>query len=200
MNPQSDAPKSNFCGDTGDDLAGYLREVEDRCKARGCNLTPIRKEVLALLYQHPNGLKAYDLLNQIKAERTNATPPTVYRALDFLIEQGLAHKIGRMNLFVACRHASHQLPSLFVVCVKCGQIAEIEATGAMKELTRLLGSAGYRLDAPEVEISAICPACAAAGWLFWSMTSAARTREICLSPRKKPPPRRLTSWRCTAAA
>ena len=163
MNPQSDAPKSNCCGDTGDDLAGYLHEVEDRCRARGGNLTPIRKEVLALLYQNPNGLKAYDLLNQIKSARANATPPTVYRALDFLIDHGLAHKIGRMNLFVACRHASHQLPSLFVVCVKCGCIAELEAPVAMSDLTRLLGEKGYRLDSPEVEISAICPACAKTG-------------------------------------
>lgn len=70
--------------------------------------------MLERLYRSPPGVQAHDLLAQIKEARPGTSPPTAYRALDFVITQGLAHKIGRMNLFVACRHASHQIPSQFL--------------------------------------------------------------------------------------
>jgi Fur family zinc uptake transcriptional regulator len=84
--------------------------------------------------------KAYDLLARIKEARPGASPPTVYRALDFLIEQGLAHKIGRMNLFVACRHASHQIPSLFLVCPKCSGVTELQEQSVMSALSSSLAA------------------------------------------------------------
>ena len=133
--------------------------AEATCRARGTSLTPIRREVLELLYRSPTGVKAYDLLAQIKDARPGASPPTVYRALDFLIEQNLAHKIGRMNLFVACRHASHQIPSLFLVCPKCNGVTELQEQSVMSALSSSLAAAGHRLENPEVEISALCPKC-----------------------------------------
>jgi Fur family zinc uptake transcriptional regulator len=141
------------------DEAAALDHAEAECKLRGASLTAIRREVLGLLYRSPKGMKAYDLLEQIKQMRSNASPPTVYRALDFLIEQGLAHKIGRMNLFVACRHASHQVPSLFLVCPKCSGVTELQEKSVMGALSASLAEAGHRLESPEVEISALCPKC-----------------------------------------
>lgn len=139
-----------------------LDRAEAACRARGTSLTAIRREVLDLLYRSPTGVKAYDLLAQIKAARPGASPPTVYRALDFLIEQGLAHKIGRMNLFVACRHASHQTPSLFLICPKCSRVTELQEQSVMNTLSGSLAAAGHRLESPEVEISALCPQCVGA--------------------------------------
>lgn len=138
----------------------FLDRIEQECKTRGASLTAIRREVLGLLYRSPKGVKAYDLLAQIKEERPGASPPTVYRALDFLIEQGLAHKIGRMNLFVACRHNSHQIPSLFLVCPKCSGVTELQEQSVMRALSVSLAEAGHQLESPEVEISALCPKCA----------------------------------------
>ena len=138
----------------------FLDRIEQECKTRGASLTAIRREVLGLLYRSPKGVKAYDLLSQIKEERPGASPPTVYRALDFLIEQGLAHKIGRMNLFVACRHNSHQIPSLFLVCPKCSGVTELQEQSVMRALSVSLAEAGHQLESPEVEISALCPKCA----------------------------------------
>ena len=136
-----------------------LDRAEVTCRTRGASLTAIRREVLDLLYRSPTGVKAYDLLARIKEVRPGASPPTVYRALDFLIEQGLAHKIGRMNLFVACRHASHQIPSLFLVCPKCSGVTELQEQSVMSALSTSLAAAGHRLESPEVEISALCPMC-----------------------------------------
>ncbi len=136
-----------------------LNRAEAACRVRGASLTAIRREVLELLYRSPTGVKAYDLLAQIREVRPGASPPTIYRALDFLIEQGLAHKIGRMNLFVACRHASHQIPSLFLVCPKCSGVTELQEQSVMSALSTSLAAAGHRLESPEVEISALCPTC-----------------------------------------
>ncbi|WP_371322538.1 transcriptional repressor [Dechloromonas sp. ZY10] len=141
------------------DWPAYLAGIEQRCREQQASLTPIRREVLEWLYRHPAGLKAYDLLALVRQQRPNATPPTVYRALDFLIEQGLAHKIGRSNTFVVCRHDSHRLPGLFLLCPRCGGISELAAEAALQSLLQTLAQAGYRLDSPEVELSAVCPAC-----------------------------------------
>lgn len=136
-----------------------LDAIAERCKARGATLTPIRRDMLALLQANPEGIKAYDLLSRIRAIRQNATPPTVYRALDFLIEQGLAHKIERLNLFMACQHESHCLPSLFVICPRCSRVSELVNPALTQSLFDSLQQAGHHLAAPEVEVSAVCPAC-----------------------------------------
>jgi Fur family zinc uptake transcriptional regulator len=156
MNPTNSVDiRPPFSGDNTE----ALDRADVACRERGASLTAIRREVLELLYNSPTGVKAYDLLARIKEARPGASPPTVYRALDFLIEQGLAHKIGRMNLFVACRHTSHLIPSLFLVCPKCSGVTELQEQSVMSALSSSLAEAGHRLESPEVEISALCPKC-----------------------------------------
>ncbi len=144
------------CAQTG---ADYLARAALRCKDQGVQLTPIRRDVLALLLEHDNGLKAYDLLARIKTLRSNATPPTVYRALDFLIEQGLVHKIERLNQFVACRHENHQLPGLFLVCTGCGSVSELHDHRLMETIQQHLAQTGHRFDCQEIELATRCPDC-----------------------------------------
>lgn len=149
--------------ESGNASERYLARVEEICRLRGATLTPIRRDVLCLLFESPNGLKAYDLLARIREGRSNAAPPTVYRALDFLIEHGLVHKIGRINQYVACRHESHRLPSLYLLCPRCGGVDELADEALADSLLASVGGAGHELDSPEVEITAICPACRLAG-------------------------------------
>lgn len=137
----------------------FLDQAATRCKAHGASLTPIRRHILRLLRGQPGGVKAYELLEQMRAEHPNATPPTVYRALDFLIEQGLAHRIGRSNQFIACNHERHDEASLFLVCPRCGQVTELHDPDAASVLARSLTRAGHVLAGPEIEISAICQDC-----------------------------------------
>jgi Fur family zinc uptake transcriptional regulator len=141
------------------DEQAFLDHAAMRCKARGASLTPIRRKVLALLRLQPGGLKAYDLLDRIRHDHPSASPPTVYRALDFLIEQGLVHKIGRVNQFVACNQDCHDQASLFLVCPACGQVTELHDEVALVALGKSLKAAGHTLAGPEIEISAICRAC-----------------------------------------
>lgn len=152
---------SDISVETPGDEAVFLDRAEAGCRVRGASLTPIRRMVLAMLHRNPRGLKAYDLLERIKADKPGASPPTVYRALDFLIDQGLVHKIGRMNLFVACSQLCHQeqMPGLFLVCPRCNGVTELQDDGVIRALTASLVAAGHQLESQEVEIGAICPRC-----------------------------------------
>lgn len=143
------------------DESAVLDRAEALCRDRGASLTPIRRAVLAILLQSPKGLKAYDLLDRIKADKPGASPPTVYRALDFLMEQGLVHKIGRMNLFVVCsQHCHHEhLPGLFLVCPRCNGVTELQDEPVIEALAASLAAAGHVMESQEVEIGAICPKC-----------------------------------------
>jgi Fur family zinc uptake transcriptional regulator len=130
-----------------------------RCKASGSSLTPIRRKVLALLRRQPGGLKAYDLLDRVRLDHPSVSPPTVYRALEFLIGQGLAHKIGRINQYVACNHDCHDDAGLFLVCPGCGKVTELHDKTALAALSCSLKAAGHALAHPEIEISAVCADC-----------------------------------------
>ena len=136
-----------------------LDDAAERCRARGASLTPIRRAVLELLLEEPGGIKAYDLLDRMKKVHRSATPPTVYRALDFLIEQGLAHRIARTNQFVACHHEGHDKAVLFLVCPSCGTITELHDDAALAGLMKGLKAAGHTLASPEIELSATCAEC-----------------------------------------
>ncbi|MFN3988584.1 MAG: transcriptional repressor [Rhodocyclaceae bacterium] len=138
---------------------GFLDQAASHCRAHGASLTPIRRHVLRLLHRQPGGIKAYDLLEQMKEEHPGATPPTVYRALDFLIEQGLAHKVGRSNQFVVCNHAHHDEASLFLVCPRCARVTELHDEHTLSVLESCLRAAGHALASPEIEISAVCADC-----------------------------------------
>ncbi len=88
------------------DVDEALNEAEAVCEARGARLTKIRRKVLSLMLEHREPAKAYDLLQRLDGEGA-AKPPTVYRALEFLLEMGLAHKIESLNAYVACGHWGH---------------------------------------------------------------------------------------------
>ncbi|HEX4878604.1 MAG TPA: Fur family transcriptional regulator [Limnobacter sp.] len=142
-------------------LDSAIRTAQKHCEATGVALTPTRRMVLELLYKAPQGLKAYDLLDQVKAFKAGATPPTVYRALDFLMAHGLVHKISKVNVFRACAQGchAHAHPGLFLVCPKCNGVEELDDQAATHALLQSLGKRGYTIASEEIEVSALCPAC-----------------------------------------
>ena len=137
----------------------FLDDAARRCATQGGELTPLRRQVLHHLLRAPGGVKAYDLLARIREHRSSAAPPTVYRALSFLIEHGLAHKIGSANQFIACNRHDHEDASLFLVCPRCGQVTELHDHAAVAALRASLSRAGHTLARPEIEISALCAHC-----------------------------------------
>lgn len=149
-----------------DRIARQLDHAAETCAARGGKLTEIRRSVLALVIGAKGPVGAYALLDRLKAERANAAPVTVYRALDFLLENGLIHKIERLNAFVACtehgEHEQHEHAVQFLICRTCGTVAEMEDHGIAAAVSKAAGKSGFRPDHATVEVEGTCGSCASA--------------------------------------
>lgn len=132
-------------------------------RRRGVALTPLRRQVLDLILAADRPLGAYALLDRLKAERPGAAPPTVYRALDFLLQHGLIHRIERLNAFIGCAEAAagHAHPHQFLICRRCGEAAEIADRAAARALAAAAEAQGFRPERMVVEIEGLCARCAA---------------------------------------
>ena len=146
-----------------DDAAGFITVVERVCRERGLRLTPIRANVLRLIAEAGKPVKAYDLLEQLQARHANPAPPTVYRSLDFLLEQGFIHKLESINAFVSCFHPGedHQVP--FLICDKCKNAIEVCDEQVADLITRQARSLGFRAQAQILEVHGVCRDCQTAG-------------------------------------
>lgn len=136
-----------------------LKNAEALCKEQQKRLTPTRKQVLELLIRAQRGLKAYELLDQVRALQPTAAPPTVYRALDFLMELGLIHRIDAINAWTACVDVAGAPHDLLVVCTQCGLVAELSAPSLSQQISDCILQAGFALANGETELRALCLQC-----------------------------------------
>ncbi|WP_421785668.1 transcriptional repressor [Hyphobacterium sp.] len=109
---------------TDSSVAAALKHAETHCTQRGVRMTPLRRNVLSLLVEAGEPVKAYDLLDRMRAEDKSAKPPTVYRSLDFLMEVGLAHKVEALNAYIACAHCHDKGGAELYICGRCGDVEE----------------------------------------------------------------------------
>lgn len=156
-------------------LDTMLDRAEAQCARRGAQLTALRRQVLRLVLEAEQPVGAYALLDRLKDLRGGAAPPTVYRALDFLLEQGLIHKVERLNAFLGCVEAGqgghahraggngggHDHPHQFLICGRCGATAEISDPAIASALARAAKKAGFTLRQATVEAEGVCADCAA---------------------------------------
>lgn len=143
------------------DASAFVRDVTRVCAVRGLRLTPIRLRVLELVARSRIPVKAYDLLNDLKDGPGLAAPPTVYRALDFLLEHGFIHKLESINAFVGCHHPgeSHQVP--FLICDRCSSATEICDDGVANLLNVQARDRGFAPVAQTLEVHGLCANCSA---------------------------------------
>ena len=149
--------------DHGACIHDALARAETLCQQHGLRLTAIRRRVLELIWENHRPTKAYDLLNTINAERGNAAPPTVYRALDFLLDAGLIHKIESLNAFIGCDAGHGDGHPKFLICRACERVAEIPSPAVDTALAREAKRAGFTIDHETIEIGGTCAACAHRG-------------------------------------
>lgn len=143
----------------GAPLAGALAAAEARCAAQAERLTGPRRRVLELLLRSGGPVKAYELMADYGEPGAGpAKPPTVYRALEFLERQGLAHRIESLNAFVACRRSGEAHAAAFLICDCCGAAREVEPPAAA-EVQRLSAGTGYRVRSVMLEARGLCGAC-----------------------------------------
>jgi Fur family zinc uptake transcriptional regulator len=140
------------------DHSALLAVAERRCEEAGESLTPLRRRVLELLLQQHGPAKAYDLLPQLDSER-QAKPPTIYRALDFLVRMGLAHRIESLNAFVACDIGACERSTIFLICDKCGAAEEFDAGHALIDLADAAARDGFAIKRTMIEASGLCAQC-----------------------------------------
>ncbi|HBG93924.1 MAG TPA: transcriptional repressor [Chromatiaceae bacterium] len=136
-----------------------LERAEILCRERGVRLTEQRKSVLRLLCASNKPMSAYELLDQLRGVVKNPAPPTVYRALDFLLEQGLVHKLESQHAFVGCTHLDHPHASQFLICDNCGEVTEVEDDSVARSLQAAGMAIGFRTKRPIVELLGTCARC-----------------------------------------
>jgi Fur family transcriptional regulator, zinc uptake regulator len=143
----------------GQCIDSALQAATSLCGARGARLTPLRQRVLELIWQSHKPIGAYDLLDKLKDERSNAQPPTVYRTLEFLLELGLVHRIESLNAYVGCNAPATAHPSQFLICRDCGAAAEIADKRLDKAISGLAVEAGFSVIHRTIELEGQCPNC-----------------------------------------
>lgn len=141
------------CVDQAMSLARHL------CRERRSRLTPIREQVLAIIWSSHQPIGAYAILERLTADRRPPAPPTVYRALDFLMEHKLVHRIASLNAFVGCNDPRHQHEGQFLICQGCQVAIEVSATPINDAIASAAEERDFSVRGQCVEVTGYCQRC-----------------------------------------
>lgn len=158
-NDAGDGPLGFAHHDHGACVSDTFATAEARCAAEGLRFTPVRRRVLEILLQEHRALGAYAILDRLREGGFGSQPPVAYRALDFLVSHGFAHKIERLNAFIACAHPSQSHMPAFMICRLCEAVAEAHSSPARGALGDAARATGFRIERTVVEAEGVCPAC-----------------------------------------
>ncbi|WP_421132758.1 transcriptional repressor [Alteromonas sp. A079] len=139
--------------------ATLLHKAREYCEKRGARFTPLREKVYDILIEKHGPMGAYELLDALKETESGAKPATVYRALDFLLDFGLIHRLESTNAFVACYHFGCHHPVQFLICDSCGDVAEIQSEGLKDTLNSQAEAHGFRVLKQTIEAHGLCADC-----------------------------------------
>lgn len=138
-------------------------DVAARLESKGLRLTPVRQKTLEILLESHKAMGAYDVLERLAAEGFGKQPPVAYRALDFLVEHGLAHRVQRLNAFTACLHPDQPHQPAFLICRQCNKVAEAPAQKLRPALDKAAAEAGFFVEQTTIEALGLCVGCARSG-------------------------------------
>jgi Fur family zinc uptake transcriptional regulator len=143
-----------------DGVSSALRRAESLCRSRGVRLTPIRRRVLEALLGASKPLGAYDLAESLTSDGRRIAPITVYRALDFLIEEGLAHRLASLNAFMANMDASNSRSTkVLLICDACGTVESVAGAEITQALGNVMDGMDFQSKAKALEITGRCAHC-----------------------------------------
>ncbi|PNH77631.1 transcriptional regulator Zur [Vibrio diazotrophicus] len=136
------------------------KQVEEICAARGVRLTSQRKRVFELICASEKASSAYELLDDLKKSEPQAKPPTVYRALDFLMEQGFIHRVESTNSFISCCSCNaHKHFSQLLICDQCGNVVELQDDNLIAQLAKNAEQHGFTISNQVIESHGVCKTC-----------------------------------------
>jgi Fur family transcriptional regulator, zinc uptake regulator len=136
-----------------------LHKAAVLCTRRGARLTHLRRRVLELVWQGHAAVKAYDILDELGTAAGSAKPPTVYRALDFLIAHGLVHRLESLNAYVGCPDPDAAHEGQFLICDACGAVREFEAPAIQAAIAAQAEGQGFAVARETVEVRGLCQTC-----------------------------------------
>ncbi len=146
--------------DHGSCTSTAIAHAEELCAARAQRLTPMRRHVLEALLASHKPLGAYEIMERLAADTGRPAPITTYRALDFLRDNGLVHRIESRNAFIACvREHADSDPVVFLICERCGEVGEALGGSVADALKSSCRAAGFAPKSPVIEIAGICSHC-----------------------------------------
>ncbi len=141
-------------------ISTAMEQAKAVCAQNGARLTPLREQVFRLVWNSHQPLGAYALMEMLAEESTRrVAPPTVYRALEFLLEQGLIHRINMLNAFVGCTHPSSTHANNFLICEDCGVAIEFSASSLQTSINDTAAEFGFSINAQSIELMGCCQHC-----------------------------------------
>ena len=144
---------------SSEQVAIFMQQAAELCDKRNLRFTALRKQVLELVCRAGQPVGAYHLLDELRLSGRSAAPPTVYRALDFLLEQGLVHRLATTNTYLACAHPQRPHAAVFLVCSQCGHTQEVHNEGVIGELGHQAQQFDFTIRHASVEVSGLCSRC-----------------------------------------
>lgn len=146
--------------DHGRCAADAMSHAERQCAERGQKFTPIRRRVLQALLASHKPLGAYEIIDDLARAMPRPAPITIYRALEFLMENGLVHRIESRNAFLACVHNHDTAPVVaLLICDRCGSVGEISAAPLARSVAEMVDGTGFSPKLSVVEITGLCGHC-----------------------------------------
>ncbi len=139
-------------------IAEAMGKAEKVCQQRGQRFTALRRRVFELVWLHHRPIGAYEVLELLQQDG-RAAPPTVYRALDFLLEIGLVHRIASLNAYVGCVQPHHPHEGQFFICESCKSYAELDDPDINNAIAASAIEHGFSVRQHTVEIMGLCPRC-----------------------------------------
>jgi len=140
-------------------ILAALETAEQLCQSRGLRFTPLRRRVLELVWNSHRPIGAYDILEALGRESASAAPPTVYRALDFLIDAGLVHRLDSLNAFIGCPDPGKRHAGQFLICTCCRTVVELSDPEIESLIMQKAALGGFEAVRQMLEIEGLCNAC-----------------------------------------
>ena len=141
-------------------VGNSIKEAEKYCKENDLKFTPVRRKVLEILLQKNKALGAYEILDFLREAGFKYHPPVAYRALDFLVKNGFAHKIEQLNSFVGCVHPGKDHSPAFMICTNCNFVSEEEAINSDFSISKIGSRSGFKVEKAIIEAQGLCQSCA----------------------------------------
>ena len=139
--------------------SNVLSHADHLIAEQGLRMTAVRRAALEILLSEQKAMGAYDVLEKLAEKGFGNQPPVAYRALEFLVENGLAHRVRRLNAFAACTQPSTNHRPVFLICRECDAVAEASSEPVQTALSEAAAIEGFLVERVNVEVLGLCPTC-----------------------------------------